>query len=180
VHDLSSLLRTVHDQYRLPWFGLHGVSHWARVYENGLRLAPLTGADEQLLLLFAIFHDARRVNEGWDDGHGRRGAELASSLRATALHLPPPQFDLLYHACALHTDGLVDGDPTVQTCWDADRLDLPRAGIEPSPQRLCTEPARREETIAWATERSVRRVVPPIVAGEWAVAGEAVPPEADR
>jgi uncharacterized protein len=176
----SELLETIHAHYQLPWFGLHGVSHWARVYENALRLAPATGAEEHLLLLFALFHDARRINEGWDEGHGRRGAELAASLRGTALTLPPHQFDLLYHACALHTDGLVDGDPTVQTCWDADRLDLPRAGIHPTPERLCTGAARRAETIAWAAERSRRRVVPQIVAAEWAVAGETIPPERNR
>ena len=51
------LIQAIHHQYQLPWFGLHGVTHWARVYENGLRLAPATGADEQILLLFALFHD---------------------------------------------------------------------------------------------------------------------------
>jgi uncharacterized protein len=30
----------------------------------------------------------------------------------------------------------------VQTCWDADRLDLGRVGIIPRPDRLCTEEAR--------------------------------------
>jgi uncharacterized protein len=34
------------------------------------------------------------------------------------------RFDLLYTACDLHTDGLTDGDVTIQACWDADRLDL--------------------------------------------------------
>lgn len=39
-----SLIRIIREQYQLPWDGIHGVSHWARVLENGLRLAPLTGA----------------------------------------------------------------------------------------------------------------------------------------
>jgi uncharacterized protein len=152
------------------------VGHWARVYENGLRLAPATGADERLLLLFSLFHDARRANEHWDEGHGRRGAELAASLRGSAFDLSPNDFDLLFHACAFHTDGLIDGDPTVQTCWDADRLDLPRAGIHPTADRLCTPAARSAETIAWAADRSLRLVVPAIVTRDWAVAGEGLPP----
>jgi hypothetical protein len=32
--------------------------------------------------------------------------------------------------------GGVDTDPTVQTCWDADRLDLGRVGIKPHPDFL--------------------------------------------
>jgi uncharacterized protein len=172
---IASLLETIHAQYMLPWFGLHGVSHWARVYENGLRLAPQTGADERILLLFALFHDARRTNEGWDQGHGRRGADFAASVRGSLIDLQPGDFDLLYHACALHTDGLIDADPTVQTCWDADRLDLPRAGIHPKPDRLCTPAARGPETIAWAEDRSLRRFIPAFVASDWAVVGEAAP-----
>lgn len=172
-----TLLQDIHDQYQLLWLGLHGVSHWARVYENGLRLAPSTGAKEQIVLLFALFHDARRTNEGWDDGHGRRGADYAAGLRGSLLDLSSRDFDLLYHACAFHTEGLLDGDLTVQTCWDADRLDLPRAGIHPSPDRLCTPVARGPETIAWATDRSLRRAVPAIVHQAWAVVGEAVPPD---
>ncbi len=29
-----------------------------------------------------------------------------------------------------------------KTCWDADRLDLPRVGIIPKKDRLCTEAAK--------------------------------------
>jgi uncharacterized protein len=177
---IVGLLEAIHARYRLAWFGLHGVSHWARVYENGRMLAPSTGADERLLLLFALFHDARRKNEGWDRGHGQRGADFAASLRGEGVDLAPRDFDLLYHACARHTDGLIDGDPTVQTCWDADRLDLPRAGIEPSPERLCTPAARAEPTIAWARERSVQRVVPAFVWDAWSVSGVGAPPGAVR
>jgi uncharacterized protein len=165
--SLQRLLQAIRDQYRLTWDGLHGVTHWARVYENGLRLAPETGADEQVLLYFAIFHDARRVNDGWDQGHGRRGAELAVRLRGDLFEVGSARFDLLYEACALHTDGLTVADPTIQTCWDADRLDLARARIEPRPDRLCTEPARRSDIINWATDRSLRRWEPLFVHDAW-------------
>ena len=58
-------------------------------------------------------------------------------------------------ACKYHSDGLVEGDITVQTCWDSDRLELGRVGIKPSPQRLCTEFAKRKDVIAAAYKRSI-------------------------
>lgn len=43
-----------------------------------------------------------------------------------------------------------DGHTTVLACWDADRLDLARVGIQPQPQRLCTGAARDASTIGAA------------------------------
>ncbi len=136
--DLKPIVHAILDDYALPWDGTHGVAHWARVLENGLRLAQMTGANVEVVQLFAVFHDSRRVNEGTDDGHGQRGAELAARLRGR-FTLSDNDFDLLHFACAHHTDGLMDGDITIQTCWDADRLDLGRVGITPEPERLCTK-----------------------------------------
>lgn len=48
------------------------------------------------------------------------------------------------------------GDPTIATCWDADRLDLLRVGIRPDPARLVTEAARDPEVLEWAMARSGR------------------------
>lgn len=82
-----------------------------------------------------------RVNDGHDPGHGRRGSALAREL-AGALLLEPAQLDRLTAACDGHTDGLVSDDPTVGACWDADRLDLPRVGIQPEARLLSTAAAR--------------------------------------
>jgi uncharacterized protein len=136
------------DRYSLPVRGHHGVVHWARVLENGLRLAAVTGASVEVVTLFALFHDSRRVNEHTDPRHGHRGAAYARSLRGKLVHLDDADFELLFQACSLHTDGLTEGDVTVQTCWDADRLDLGRVGITPDPDLLCTDAARR--LLAWA------------------------------
>jgi uncharacterized protein len=57
----------------------------------------------------------------------------------------------------LHSDGHVRGDLTVQACWDADRLDLARAGITPHPKRLCTDPARAPQTIEAAVRMAKGR-----------------------
>lgn len=165
--SLPQLIQAIRAQYPLPWAGLHGVTHWGRVYENGLRVAETTRADAEVLLLFCLFHDACRMTEGWDRGHGRRGADLAARMRGEFFDVSPAQFELIYDACERHTEGLTDGDPTLQTCWDADRLDLARASIVPSPEKLCTEAARDRALIDWATERSLRRSVPDWLESTW-------------
>ncbi|MCL7983172.1 MAG: HD domain-containing protein, partial [marine benthic group bacterium] len=161
------VVRAILARYPLRWDGTHGLPHWARVLETGQRLAGETGADREIVALFAVFHDSCRENEGWDDGHGRRGAELAASLRGRLFDLEPARFDMLYHACEYHTDGGTEGDVTILTCWDADRLDLGRVLITPSPEFLCTPAARRRETIDWAEARSRSGFVPEIVIREW-------------
>jgi uncharacterized protein len=154
-------------QYTLPAFGTHGVSHWARVYENGMRLAATTGANVEVIRLFALFHDAKRTNEGWDLVHARHGAEYAAELRGQLFDLADEEFDLLYHACAFHTAGLVEAEVTVQTCWDADRLDLGRVGIAPAARYLCTRAATDREILDWANRRSETRTIPEIVQTDW-------------
>ena len=166
---LKPLVHAILEDYALPWHGTHGVSHWARVLENGLRLAQKTGATIEVVELFAVFHDSRRVNEGVDGGHGKRGAELAATLRGDWFNLPDADFDLLYAACVGHTDGETDADITIQTCWDSDRLDLGRVGIYPEPNRLCTEAAKQPDILKWADGRGCFEIVPEIVQGEWGI-----------
>ena len=166
--NLKPIVHAILEEYALPWAGTHGVGHWARVLENGLRLANTTRANIEVVQLFAIFHDARRVNEGVDDGHGQRGADLAAELRHL-FKLPDADFELLYEACAAHTDGLTEADVTIQTCWDADRLDLGRVGIMPERMRLCTKAAKTREMIRWADGWAAFEVVPDLVKGEWGI-----------
>lgn len=118
---------------------VHGPDHWRRVERNGLLLATRTGADPDVIRLFALFHDSRRVNDGWDPGHGARGAEFASSHRGKSFQLPDTDFETLLYACIWHTEGVRHDDVTIATCWDADRLDLGRVGIVPDPKRMCTD-----------------------------------------
>lgn len=141
--------------YRLPIEGLHGNRHWQRVFENGLRLTQSTGADAEVVSLFALIHDLGRQNEGIDSEHGARSAEIARELRSKYSFLDDAQFQFLYKACAKHNLGYTEADITIQTCWDADRLDLGRTGILPKPQFLCTDAARDPEVIEWAIQRSI-------------------------
>ena len=168
--NLNPIVRRILEDYSLPWFGTHGVGHWARVLENGLRLAKGTKANIEVVQLFAIFHDSRRVNEGVDPGHGKRGGELALALRDQWLVLSDEEFGLLYQACAGHTDGLTEAtDITIQVCWDADRLDLGRVGMIPAPKKLCTPAAKTWEMIQWADGRAAFEVVPEFVRGGWEI-----------
>jgi uncharacterized protein len=161
------LLAAILSGYALPPLGLHGLPHWARVLENGLRLAPATGADPRVVLLFALLHDARRVGEGRDPAHGARSAALARSLGAQRLGLGPAGAERLRQACAFHSEGGISPDPHIQTCWDADRLDLPRCGIRIDPDRLGTAAARDPELVAWAGRRAADLWVPARVRREW-------------
>jgi uncharacterized protein len=141
--DYPHLWSIVSEQFHGGWLGLHGPSHWKRVERNGSVLASRTGANESVVKLFALFHDSRRVNDGWDEGHGARGAEFALELFGTEYELEGDAFELLHYACVWHTDGTAHDDITIATCWDADRLDLGRVGIRPNPKRMCTDVGRQ-------------------------------------
>ena len=134
---------------------IHGEEHWMRVLYNGRILAKETGANLNVVELFAIMHDCKRDNEDFDLEHGRRAAEYVHAIHDKLLDIDEKEKDLLIEACKYHSDGLTEADITVQTCWDSDRLDLGRVGIKPSQDRLCTEVARRSEVIEVAYRRSI-------------------------
>ena len=136
------LIAAIREEFRLDWMGIHGAPHWARVRDYGIKLAQMTGAKPEVVEFFAFLHDSRRINESADPDHGERAVAFASSLKGTLITLPDEDFDLLAQACRHHSCGLLEADVTVQTCWDADRLDLGRVGIHPNPDYLCTQAAK--------------------------------------
>jgi len=169
----EQLLQAVMCRFILPREGLHGPSHWARVLENGLRLAHSVKVDRKVLELFALLHDSQRICDGIDRDHGKRAAGMAWNLRAS-LGLDDNNFKLLYVALAGHDEAQPDpGDDTVRVCWDAERLDLARLGITPRPACLFTEAARDPETIGWACERSRLDIVPAEVITAWKLENQA-------
>ena len=149
------LLFHLRSTFALDWHGIHGAGHWARVACIGKRLARETGARLDVVRLFAFFHDARRLDDGYDPSHGHRGAELAIALRGQHYEIDGAGLELLVEACRGHSEGTLSTDVTIQTCWDADRLDLGRVGYEPDPKLLGTQAARRPEVIAWAYAWSI-------------------------
>ncbi|MBO8093641.1 MAG: hypothetical protein J7D60_10055 [Prosthecochloris sp.] len=121
---------------------LHGPEHWRRVEVIGLSMARECGADPTVVRLFAWLHDACRLNDDTDDGHGRRSAELVRALRSEYFSIGERSFRQLCEACHYHADGLTTTDPTIGVCWDADRLDLPRVGIMPETHLMSTAAGR--------------------------------------
>ena len=147
------LIEAIRDHYALEWSGIHGASHWSRVRLNGLELARHTGADTTVVELFAFLHDSCRHNEGRDPMHGARAADFISRLQGEVFELSAQQLSWLMDACAGHTGGEVARNPTIATCWDADRLDLWRIGVQPDPAQLLTAAAKDPKHSAAALAR---------------------------
>ena len=59
------------------------------------------------------------------------------------LDITQEQFDQLYHACFYHTKEHQTDNPTINTCYDADRLDLGRVGMRLDPKKMATNPGAR-------------------------------------
>ena len=133
-----------------PW---HGESHWRCVAATGLELGgAVSGTDPVVVLCFGLLHDTRRENETYDPGHGPRAETFAKELRAEGLlDLEGPRFESLADALRLHSDGQVSADPTIGSCWDADRLHLPRVSIEPDPTLFSTHAAHGAARLSSAT-----------------------------
>lgn len=60
----NELLQAILKGYVLSPWGIHGLSHWARVLENGRRLAAVNGAILEVVELFARL----ATNAGCDPG----------------------------------------------------------------------------------------------------------------
>ena len=150
----QDLLNHLLDQFPLGKSTVHGEDHWMRVLYNGRMLAKETGANLNVVELFAIIHDCQRDNDNYDLEHGRRAAEYVNDIKDSWLKINEKETELLIEACKYHSDGFIEADITVQTCWDSDRLDLGRVGIKPLADKLCTKAAKKNEVIEAAYRRS--------------------------
>jgi len=168
--DLKPIVDAILAQYSLPRHGIHGVAHWARVLETGVRLAVVTGANIEVVQLFAVFHDSQRVTQKADLSHGIHGAAFAAQLRGNLFDLNDDDFDLLFVACAGHMERPTDDDPTVQTCWDANRLDFGRLGAKIDPLWLGEATVdEHSDIINWAVQRARTQTIPDLIHREWGI-----------
>lgn len=169
--SLSSLVEVALSRAWRRGSELHGEEHWRCVAATGLALATSHGeADRVLTFCFGLLHDARRENDSLDPGHGRRAALFAGELRDEGmLTLDDGRFGVLDEALRLHADGATSDDPTIGTCWDADRLHLPRVHVQPDPRLLSTTGAARPEALSAAA--ALRATGPPPWAELTALAG---------
>ena len=82
----QDLLEHLLGQFPLGHSTIHGEDHWMRVLYNGRMLARETGANLNVVELFAIIHDCQRDNDNYDLEHGRRAGVLTPTyLRSTSI-----------------------------------------------------------------------------------------------
>jgi len=141
------------EQFSLDHVGPHGYHHWLRVLYNGRLLCSQNTANIKVVELFSLLHDSKRVNGKSDPEHGERAAIFAETIRGTWFTVTDKEMQMLQDACILHSEGLRDKDVTLQTCWDADRLDDCRTGVDPDSSLLSDDLAKQELIILEAHQR---------------------------
>lgn len=123
---------------------LHGLDHWFRVWKTALLLgAGDRDVDMEVVALYCLFHDAMRLNDGDDPGHGTRSFRLWEQYKARDTHVETifshRQEELLFEAIVEHSSGERSTNPTIAVCWDADRLDMHRKGVWPDARFMSTQ-----------------------------------------
>jgi len=133
---------------KIDFTGVHGFSHWRNVYKFGKQIADQNGADKKVIYFFSVLHDYCRANEYEDPSHGERAINFCNSFPE---YLNKDQIEVLKFAVKNHNlspkeltkiDSPLIDNITIQTCLDADRLDLPRIGICVDPEYLFTDEAK--------------------------------------
>ncbi len=142
MNDFDAIWKFVIESRRQYKSEIHGLSHWKRVERNALYLAEGTDADIEVVRLFAVFHDSKRESDGFDLEHGIRAAEYVKELNGHVFELEDDRFELLYQACKNHTTQQNTDNLNMGICWDADRLDLGRIGIDPDVKFFNTKKAK--------------------------------------
>jgi uncharacterized protein len=153
----------------------HGPFHWKCVALTGLDIArDDPEIDLPTIYVFAQLHDSQRLNEYSDPEHGPRAADVA---QAVISGVGIPDFEpgserakKLVYAIREHTTAHSSDDPTIGACWDADRFNLWRVGIEPDIHYISTPPSReRFDALSAAARLRVRGAEP-----TWAAVTSAV------
>ena len=142
MQDLTALWAYCEKRFHLGGH-THGPIHWKQVEKHGLAIAAERGANLEFVRLFAVLHDSCRENETFDPEHGLRAAKLAKELRGKLFDLDDVMFDKLLTCCTKHDKGETSTDLEIGTCWDADRLDLPRVCVTPEERYFSTVAAKK-------------------------------------
>ena len=141
------LIESIKQEFKIDYYGDHGISHWRRVYYNTQRLSMHYDIESEVFELFALLHDSKRHDELEDKHHGKRAACFVEDLlQIGSIVLNDEDAERLIYACANHThsdkkDPLF-GDRVVQICFDSDRLDIGRVGFKIDAKFLATDFAK--------------------------------------
>lgn len=111
AYDKQGMLTAIREQFKIDWHGIHGANHWARVLHHGMAIGTERSADLFVVELFAFLHDSQRHND-------------ACSLNTVYFELTAKRMNALCKAIKHHSGGKVHDHATIQTCWDADRMNL--------------------------------------------------------
>lgn len=136
--DIEQIKILVREGFKCDVDSIHGYTHWEQVEKNGLLIAQHSGANITVVQLFSWLHDSKREDDGKDPDHGPRAANWIPELQGNYFHLDELNLEKLIMACKEHTLGKISDDPTIGTCWDADRLDLTRISSFPKENLMST------------------------------------------
>jgi uncharacterized protein len=141
------LIESIKQEFKIDYYGDHGINHWRRVYNNTERLSRHYNVESEVFELFALLHDSKRHDEFQDKHHGKRAAEFTQTLLDKAMiTLDEEDTERLIYACANHTHSdkkhPLFSDLIVQICFDSDRLDIGRVGYSVDISYLATEYAK--------------------------------------
>ena len=112
-----------------------------------------------------------RQNDQIDPDHGLRGAKFAKKHRSF-IDLDDDQFEKLFYACEIHTDGKTTACETVNTCWTFDRLDIGRVGFIVNSFYLSSVECQKDcgstrlSSLAFTQSRSKKRIKGSLIFGE--------------
>jgi uncharacterized protein len=147
IFKYPDLIELIQKEFKIDYYGDHGIEHWIRVYQNTQKLAKHYKIESEVFELFALLHDSKRHDEYEDRQHGVRAAGFAQKLiRNGKIALNKKDRERLLYTCTNHTksdktDPLYN-DLIVQICFDSDRLDIGRVGYEVDAKYLATEYAK--------------------------------------
>ena len=142
------LIDQIKKEFKIDFYGDHGIDHWQRVYENTQKLSRHYNVESEVFEFFALLHDSKRQDEYEDLHHGIRAAGFVQKLfRNGTIELESKDRARLLYACANHTSSDKEdplfNDLIVQICFDSDRLDIGRVGYDVDPKYLATNYAKK-------------------------------------
>lgn len=145
--NYTELLDRIKQEFQISLYGDHGLSHWQRVFTNTQLLSSHYQIQTDVFELFSLLHDSKRDNELYDEKHGPRAAAFTKKLiNEKLITLEEADEQRLLFACANHTvtdtKSPLSEDIIVQICFDSDRLDIGRVGIEPHEKYMATSYAK--------------------------------------
>lgn len=91
-YNFREIAKAAKSRFVLSLKGIHGLAHWQRVQENGLKLARHSGANKDIVRLFSFLHDCCREDDRSDPDHGPRAAEFVETLRDELIYGDEQEF----------------------------------------------------------------------------------------